>query len=97
MGGTPTEAAMKGILPALTGIMLCAATTHSNAADSAPLQYETGKEMHAAVTDTPEIVDMSHADPKTWHRLPPATQVYDQALSQKMELPVQFSSRPRPF
>ena len=88
---------MKRILPALTGIMLCAAT-HSNAGDSAvPLQCETGKEMRAAVTDIPEIVDMSHADPKAWHSLPPAAQVYDQALSQQMELSVQFSSRPRPF
>ena len=84
---------MKGILPPLMGLMLCAAT-HSSAADCAvPFQYETGKEMRAAVTYMPEIVDMSHADPKTWHSLPPAAQVYDQALS----LPVQFSSRPRPF
>ena len=88
---------MKGILPALTGIILCAPTMHSTAADSAPLQYEARKEMHAALTDTPEIVDMSHADPMTWHRLPPAAQAYDQALAQKMELPVQFSSRTRPF
>ena len=88
---------MKGILPALMGIMICAAT-HGNAADSTvPLQYETGKEMRAAVTDMPEIVDMSHADPKTWHSLPPAAQVYAQAPSQQMGLPVQFSSRPRPF
>ena len=29
--------------------------------DSAPLQYEARKEMHAALTDTPEIVDMSRA------------------------------------
>ena len=83
---------MKGILPALTGIMLCAATTYSNAADST-----TGKEMHAAATDTPEIVDMSHADPKTWHRLPPTAQVYNQAISEKMDWPVRFSSRIRPF
>ena len=88
---------MKRILPALTGSILCAATIHSHAADSVHLQYQTGKKMRAVVTDTPEIADMSHADPKTWHRLPPAAQVYDQALSQKMELPVQFSSRPRPF
>ena len=53
--------------------------------------------MRAAVTDTPEIVDMSHADPKTWQSLPPAAQVYYQALSEKMDCPVQFSSRICPF
>jgi hypothetical protein len=36
----------------------------------------------------PEIIDMSHADPKTWHSLPPAAQVYDQVLAEKFELPV---------
>jgi hypothetical protein len=51
--------------------------------------------MRAAVTDMPEIVDMSHADPKSWHNLPPPAQVYDQAS--QFQLPVQFSSRPRPF
>ena len=27
-------------------------------------------ELHAAVTDIPVIVDMSHADPLTWHSAP---------------------------
>ena len=88
---------MKKILRALTGIMLCAGTMHSEATDSVALQYETGKQMRAAVTDMHEIIDMSHADPKTWHTLPPATPFYDLALSEEMKLPVQFSSRPRPF
>jgi hypothetical protein len=89
---------MKEILLALTGITLSATTLHSNAADPpAPLQYETGKETHAAVTDMPEIVDMSHADPKSWHSLPPAAQVPDQVLAQDLGMQVRFSSRPRPF
>ena len=71
---------MKGILLALTGAMLCAAQLHSAAAGPAvPLQSKTGEELHAAVTDMPEIIDMSHADPKTWHSLPSAAQVYDQS------------------
>jgi hypothetical protein len=89
---------MKRILLSLTGVMLCAATLHSAAADLAvPLQSRTGKELHAAVTDMPEFIDMSHADSKTWHSLPPAAQVYDQALAQEAEFPSHFSSRPRPF
>jgi hypothetical protein len=89
---------MKGILLVLPGVMLCAATLHSAAADPAvPLQTKTGEELHSAVTDMPDIIDMSHADPKTWHSLPPVTQVYDQALAQEVEFPSYFSSRPRPF
>jgi hypothetical protein len=29
------------------------------------------------VTDVTEIIDMSYADPKTWHSLPPAGQLDD--------------------
>jgi hypothetical protein len=93
-GGTPRKAAMRRILVALTGIMLCGAT-HGNAVDpTLPPQGKTGS---AAVTDLPEITDMSYADPKTWHRLPPAARMSDQVLVQALELPVRFSSRPRPF
>ena len=89
---------MKGILLALTGAMLCAAQLHSAAAGPAvPLQSKTGEELHAAVTDMPEIIDMSHADPKTWHSLPPAAQVYEQGLPQEAEFLSHFSSRSRPF
>ena len=89
---------MRRILVALTGIMLCAVTLPSNAADPAPNpQGKIGEEVHAAVTDMPETIDMSYADPKTWHRLPPAARVSDQVLAQALELPVRFSSRPRPF
>ena len=51
---------MKGLLPALTGIvlcMLCALAWHGASAD---------------VTDMPDVIDMSQADPITWHSLPPA-------------------------
>jgi hypothetical protein len=86
---------MKRILLSLTGVMLGAA---SHAADPAvPLQSKLGEELHAAVTDMPETIDMSHADPKTWHSLPPAAQVYDQVLAQEVEFPNHFSSRARPF
>ena len=83
---------MRKILMALTGIMLCGATLHSDPA--LPRQDE---EMSSAVTDMPESIDMSYGDPTTWHRLPPAARVSDQVLAQALELPVRFSSRPRPF
>ena len=86
---------MKGILLSLTGVMLCAATVHSAAADSTvPLESKMGEELHAAVTDMPEIIDMSHADPKSWYSLPP---FYDQGLAREVEFPSYFRSRPRPF
>jgi hypothetical protein len=72
---------MKTLLQ-LTGIMLCAATLHNATADQAAfLQTKQGEELHAAITDVPDIVDMSYADPKTWNSLPPAAQVYDHAHS----------------
>ena len=58
----------------LTGIMLCVATMHGATADPAA-------GLHAAITDMPDIVDMSYADPKTWNSLPPAAQVYDHSHS----------------
>ena len=68
---------MKTLLQ-LTGILLCAATLYSATADpAAPLQTKQGEELHAAITDMPDIVDMSYADPKTWNSLPPAAQFYD--------------------
>ena len=67
---------MSRILLALTGITLCA-TLPSVAGDPAQLQTHREEELRAAVTDMPEIVDMSYADPKTWHSLPPAAQVHD--------------------
>ena len=30
------------------------------------------REVHAASVDTPDVVDMSHASPDTWHTLPPS-------------------------
>jgi hypothetical protein len=57
--------------------MLCAATWQSHAADLVVShQAKPHEEFHAAVTDRPEMSDMSHADPKTWHTLPSAMQVY---------------------
>jgi hypothetical protein len=64
---------MKGMLPSLTGIMLCTLASHSAAVDPT-LSTKTGETLHAAVTDMPDIIDMSHADPKTWHSLPPTPQ-----------------------
>jgi hypothetical protein len=66
---------MKRLLPSLTGIvlcLLCALAWHSAGADPAPLSTEPGKELRAAVTDMPDMIDMSHADPRTWHSLSPA-------------------------
>jgi hypothetical protein len=56
---------MKRILLSLTGITLCAVTFQSAPADPAVfLQTKHGEESHAVVTDIPDIIDMSHADPK---------------------------------
>lgn len=88
---------MKEFLLKLTGVMLSAASLHSAAADPAVPQTKQGEELHAAVTDVPDIIDMSHADPKTWHGLPPAAQVYDQVLVQEWEFVSHFGSRTRPF
>jgi hypothetical protein len=41
------------------------------------LSINQGEELHSAVTDVTEVVDMSYADPKTWHSLPPAAQLDD--------------------
>jgi hypothetical protein len=67
---------MKGLLPSLTGIVLCmscALAWHGASADTTPpLATEPGGELRAAVTDMPDMIDMSHADPRTWHTLPTA-------------------------
>ena len=89
---------MKHFRLPLTGIMLCAAILPSAAADMAmPVQTKPGEALHAAVTDMPDTIDMSYADPKTWHRLPPAAQVRDQVLAQEWEFVNRVSSRTRPF
>jgi hypothetical protein len=65
------------------GITLCVATFQSAAADPVVLlQTKHGEESHAVVTDIPDIIDMSHADPKTWDRLPPAHPVNDWSMVQ---------------
>ena len=46
-------------------------------ADPTPLWINQGEELHSAVTDVTEVVDMSYADPKAWHSLPPAAQLGD--------------------
>ena len=58
------------------GITLCAATLQSAAADPAVL-LQHGEESHAVVTDIPDVIDMSYADPKTWDRLLLAPPVND--------------------
>jgi hypothetical protein len=67
---------MKRLLPSLTGIMLCMLCTlawHGAGADTTlPLSTEPGEQLRAAITDMPDMIDMSHADPRTWHSLPPA-------------------------
>ena len=89
---------MKGILPSLAGLMICASTLHGGAADpDGFLQSKIAKDAHATVTDVPDSIDMSHADPKTWHSLPLEAQGYGQVLAQELEFPTHFISRPRPF
>ena len=65
---------MKKMLLWLMRIMLCTAALHSAAADNT----RGGEKLHAAVTDMPDVIDMSHADPKTWHSLLPAPPAYDE-------------------
>ena len=86
---------MKRVLLALTGILL-GAPVNSNAVDPAlPLQGKMVEEVSAAVTDMPEITDMSYADPQTWHSLPPA--VSDEISPEEVRLSLRFSGRARPF
>ena len=86
---------MNGTLLSLTGMMLGAIALDAVAADPAvPHQWKLGQKLHAAVTAMPEIIDMSHADPKTWHGLPRAGQVY---LAGEVGFPSPFSGRTRPF
>ena len=76
---------MKEMLPSLTGIVLCALASNSGAADpTISLPTKPGEELHAAVTDRPYITDMSNADPKTWHSLPPAAQLCDRCIKQEI-------------
>jgi hypothetical protein len=89
----PIEAAMIRILPALTSITPCATMT-SAGADPAPFQINRGQELHSAVTDVTDAVDMSFADPKTWHSLPPAGQLDEQtrwpySRSNELQFPAQ--------
>jgi hypothetical protein len=64
---------MKNMLPSLMGVVLGTLALNSAAADpTAPLPSRPDGVWHAAVTDMPGIIDMSHADPRTWDRLPPA-------------------------
>ena len=80
----PIEAAIKKMLPSLTGIMLWALASSSGADPTNPLPTKPGEAVHSAVTDRPYIADMSHADPKTWHSLPPAAQLSEQGVKQEM-------------
>ena len=71
------EAAISRLSP-LIGIALFSATLQCAAADSAvSLQIKHGEEAHAVVTDLPDIVDMSYANPKTWDLLPLAPPLND--------------------
>ena len=88
---------MKATLQALTGVMLCGITPMHVAAEPALSLQSNPGELHAVVTDMPHVNDMSHADPRTWHSLPPAAHVYDDGLAQEVEFPTHFSSRARPF
>jgi hypothetical protein len=73
-------------------VVTCAATLSFVTVDPAVYLSKTGQELHSVATDFPETIDLSHADPRTWHRLPPTPQVY---LAEELEF--RFSSRTRPF
>ena len=80
---------MNGTLLTLTSLMLTALALNAVAPDPA-----VPHQLRAAITDMPKIVDMSHADPKTWNRLPRAGPVY---LAEEVGFTSRFSSRTRPF
>jgi hypothetical protein len=90
---------VKRFLLPLTGILLCAAAPQNASADSAvSLQTEMGGQLHAAVTDMPEIVDMSYADPAMWHRLPRTAPVYEESLSHAADVEeLKFLNSLRPW
>jgi hypothetical protein len=67
----PLEAAMKIIPLALMGISLAIA---AQALGDAPKSHSRAA-LHAAATDIPAIVDMSYADPLTWHSLPRTVEI----------------------
>jgi hypothetical protein len=68
------EAAMNRQFLALNSITFLV-TLSGAGADPTPLWINQGEELHSAVTDVTEVVDMSFADPKTWHSLPPAAEI----------------------
>jgi hypothetical protein len=87
---------MKRLPLLLIGVTLSAAPLHSASADSSQsAATKHDEESHAAVTDIPDIIDMSHADPKTWHSLPPAPQTY--VLTQESQFAFHLTARTRPF
>ena len=81
---------MNGTQLVLTGVVLGAIALNPGV----PHQWKMGQELHAAVTDMPEIIDMSHADPRAWHGLLRGGQVY---LAEEVGFPSHFGSRTRPF
>jgi hypothetical protein len=73
---------VKSFLLPLAGTLLCAVALQSASADPAvSLQTEMGGRLRATVTDMPESIDMTYADPATWHRLPGSAPIYDESLS----------------
>ena len=88
---------MKSFRMSLMGIILCASVLHSASNDPAVHQAEPSEELHAAVTDIPDMIDMSHADPKTWHGLPLGARVHDRVLTQEYQFASHVSVRTRPF
>ena len=69
------DAAMNRQFLALNSITFL--VTLSGAGADPNLWINQGEELHSAVTDVTEVVDMSYAHPKTWHSLPPAAQLDD--------------------
>ncbi len=83
---------MNSSLLALMSGLLCAATLQSATADPAvPLLIETSEEVNSVVTDVPEIIDMSRADPKTWHKLPSTAYIHDQSPADVGSQELEFS------
>jgi hypothetical protein len=89
---------MKKRLLALMSIILCSSTPHNASIyPAAANQPKPDKEMHAVVTAAPDIIDLSYADPKTWHSLPQAAQAHDRVLAPEIQFTTRVSGRTRPF
>ena len=94
---------MKRILLPLMGITQCRYRPFAPPHFKAQLRISAvlrqhGEESHAVVTDIPDVIDMSYANPKTWDRLllaPPVNDWSSEVLAISLKTCRIFGSRAR--